>query len=135
MPLSGHCNCGAITVTISDKGLEGARSGVCHCRNCRRQSGSVSSVVMLMDDNDFKVEGSPKSYLDTKTDSGTPLHRYFCGECGSPVMSVTPLVAGKSFLKMGLFDKIPEPAAEVYCKNREPWETPITNTAQLQEGR
>lgn len=83
MPLKGHCNCGAIQVTIQDKGLEGAAPGYCHCANCRRQSGARGSYVMLVDDNDFTVEGKPKDYLDKETDSGTPLHRYFCGDCGS----------------------------------------------------
>jgi hypothetical protein len=83
MPLAGHCNCGAIKVTILDQGLDGAHPSFCHCTNCRRQSGATGSYVMLVDDANFKLEGIPKDYLDMKTDSGTPMHRYFCGDCGS----------------------------------------------------
>ena len=87
---------------------------------------------MTLSDDDFEVTGKPKSWYDTKTDSGTPLHRYFCGECGSPIMSVTPLMPGKSFVKMGLFAKIPAPVAEVYTRNRDEWEPPLPNTAQIE---
>jgi hypothetical protein len=87
---------------------------------------------MLVDDKDFEVTGTPKDYYDKKTDSGTPLHRYFCGDCGSPIMSVTPHVPGKSFVKMGLFKEIPAPAVEVYTKNRDKWEPALPNVAQFQ---
>lgn len=87
---------------------------------------------MTLADEDFEVSGTPKSYYDKKTDSGTPLHRYFCGECGSPIMSVTPLAPGKAFVKMGLFEKIPAPVVEVYTRNRDEWEQPVPNTHQIE---
>lgn len=96
------------------------------------QSGARGSYVMTLSDSDFEVSGQPKAYLDKKTDSGTALQRFFCGECGSPIMSVTPLVKGKSFIKMGLFPKIPAPAAEVYTKNRDEWEPALPNAAQIE---
>jgi hypothetical protein len=69
-------------MTIHDHALETARPAFCHCANCRRQSGATGSYVMTLKDGDFEVEGKPKDYLDKKTDSGTPLHRWFCGDCG-----------------------------------------------------
>jgi hypothetical protein len=47
-------------------------------------------------DDDVVVSGTPKDYLDRKTDSGTDLHRWFCGDCGRSVpepathSSITP---------------------------------------------
>ena len=35
-------------------------------------------------------------------------------------------------IKMGLFDQIPQPKAEVYCKNRQTWETYLEGTHQIQ---
>jgi hypothetical protein len=73
-------------------------------------------------------------------------------------MSVTPLVPGKSctlqkmrsldllpgalaivnyhvVVKMGLFNKIPSPAAEVYTKNRQEWEPQIPGAKQVEGAR
>lgn len=35
---------------------------------------------------------------------------------------------------MGLFDKIPKPNVELYCKNKEDWEVSIEGATQLQAG-
>lgn len=94
--MQGHCNCEAIKVTIADDlPAESNNSIFCHCTNCRRQSGALGTYVMIVDDKDVTVTGEPKDYLDMKADSGTPLHRWFCGTCGSPVMSTSELFAGK----------------------------------------
>ncbi|OMP85316.1 hypothetical protein BK809_0003986 [Diplodia seriata] len=38
------------------------------------------------------THGTPKTYRDADTDSGTPVFRHFCGDCGSPVYITTPLL-------------------------------------------
>lgn len=40
----------------------------------------------------------------------------------SPITSLTSRAPGKTIVKMGLFDDIPAPVAEMYCKNRESWQ-------------
>lgn len=50
---------------------------------------------MLMPEDDVKVSGPTKTYIDKKTDSGVDLERVFCGFCGSPVYSKTPQAPGK----------------------------------------
>lgn len=86
---------------------------------------------MLLSDSDYQITGTPKSWHDEKTDSGTPLDRYFCGNCGSPIMSVTPLMPGKAFIKLGLFKEIPKPQMEAYIKDRDEWEPPLPGVAQF----
>ena len=34
-------------------------------------------------------------------------------------------------IKMGLFDTIPAPNVEVYCKNKQVWEGQVDGTAQI----
>lgn len=38
-------------------------------------------------------------------------------------------------IKMGLFDNILKPTAEVYCKNKSDWEPFVEGTVHLQTGR
>ncbi|OCT52282.1 hypothetical protein CLCR_09145 [Cladophialophora carrionii] len=130
MVLEGECNCGAIKVTINDA-AENTQPVYCRCLNCRKQSGALGTYVTVISDEDVTVVGSPKDYIDRKTDSGTLLHRWFCGDCGREEMYETPLsdsfADGKvvaedrprllfpfrTVIKMGLFDKILKPVAEV----------------------
>lgn len=37
--LSGHCLCGAVTITVD--GAHDPRVGACHCRMCQRWSGGL----------------------------------------------------------------------------------------------
>ena len=83
MPMHGQCNCEAIKVTIQDQSDASAATVYCHCANCRRQSGAVGTCVFVVDEKDAKIEGPLKDYLDKNTTSGTPMNRYFCGECGT----------------------------------------------------
>ena len=48
----------------------------------------------------------------------------------SPIKSVTPNYEGKSILKLGIFDKIPEPEWEAFVVNRQKWEKPLEGTTQ-----
>lgn len=48
----------------------------------------------------------------------------------SPVKSVTPLYEGKSVLKLGIFEKIPEPGWEAFAASRREWEKPLDGAVQ-----
>jgi len=87
MPLTGHCNCKAITITIEDPPADSnpLSSVYCHCSTCKRQSGASGTYVVVVDDDKVKIDdpkGYQKTWKDTLTDSGTPLDRQFCGNCG-----------------------------------------------------
>ena len=123
MPLHGHCNCERIKVTIQESEATGGTL-FCHCLNCRRQSGGIGTVLLLVPEDDVKVEGSPTYYLDNDTTTGNPMKRWFCANCGryvssrccergpliefvsSPLMSTTPAAPGKCFLKMGYVELV-----------------------------
>ena len=48
----------------------------------------------------------------------------------SPIKSVTPLYAGKTVLKLGIFPKIPTPEWESFVSQRQTWEVPLEGTIQ-----
>lgn len=126
MPLHGHCNCNAIKVTILDQPSGADHATVyCHCSTCRRQSGASGTYVIAVDEDLVKIDdpqGVQKTWKDLLTDSGTPLDRQFCGTCGCPITSITPLLPGKTIVKMGLFDEVPKAIFEQYTKNKQNWE-------------
>lgn len=132
MPLTGHCNCNAITVTIQDEPSGNPHSTVyCHCKTCRRQSGASGTYVIAADENLVSISdpnNSQKTWIDELTDSGKPLKRQFCGHCGCPITSITPLMPGKIIVKMGLFDVVPKAVMECYARNKQEWEPEFGTT-------
>jgi hypothetical protein len=68
-----------------------------------------------------------KSYESKETDSGTPLVRNFCGNCGSQIFALTALNDQIVSLCAGSLDKVEEwrPEKEQYCRNTAEWVKPL----------
>jgi len=120
----GSCNCGRITVSVP-KTVFPENCSICHCRNCRTSSGSLFSVNLQIPLSELTISGNPRVFEET-ADSGFPLARNFCGDCGSPILSISQQWPTFGFVKGGLFTKkmisLPKPKLEVYWKNHETWE-------------
>jgi hypothetical protein len=99
-------------------------TAVCHCKNCQKQAGTSSSVVVAIPASAFSVTGPMKTFEDTG-DSGKPVHRNFCPDCGSPITSVVDAMPGLTFIKAGTLDDPSwlKPTMEVYCDSAQPWIT------------
>jgi len=131
--LTGSCLCGAIRYTIS---ASVAELRACHCRNCQKAGGAGGSVNAAIKSADFRLlQGKPKRYTAV-ADSGRTLHRYFCGDCGSPIYShreTTPETLGvragtlddSSGLKIG---------THIWTKMARPW-SPIDPAAKQIPGQ
>ncbi|KAJ5287583.1 hypothetical protein N7478_003269 [Penicillium angulare] len=124
--LTGNCLCGSVKVTINDPDLFTRRRGhICHCANCRKVSGTFAASNLTIEEDKVEIEdreGTLSKFVDTQTGSGTPLERWFCSRCGNPVKSVTPVLAGKLVMKMGLFPRIPAPEFETFALYRHEWQ-------------
>ena len=121
MTTTGQCLCGNISYA-----LQGSPSmtGVCHCKNCQRQAGSAFSTLAAVAAADFKLlEGTLKRYDDNDTDSGNPVERYFCGDCGSPIYSALPSMPDSLFLKTGTLDDTSHftPQFHAWCDSKQGW--------------
>ncbi|TQN67236.1 putative glutathione-dependent formaldehyde-activating enzyme [Colletotrichum shisoi] len=119
-PYQGHCNCGSIKVTLSTKPESII---VCHCANCKRAGGPFS-MNFLVGDGQWKVEDGQNTlteYLDNNTDSGNPVHRFFCRNCGSPVKTTAKPFPGQALVKASLFDDIPTKRSEVFGQKALSW--------------
>jgi hypothetical protein len=120
---TGQCLCGQVHYTVAGDPL---MVGICHCRNCQRQSGAPFSVVWAVADDAFAQAGTTREFID-RGDSGAPVRRLFCPECGSPIRSRADAMPGVCFVKAGTLDDPGARAAtfEVYCDRAWTWLPPL----------
>ena len=126
MSHTGRCLCGSITYEFS---VDPVMAGVCHCKNCQRQAGSAFSTIYGIPKAAFEMQGTPKLYQDSDTDSGNTVQRYFCENCGSPIYSGISSQPDVLFLKTGTLDSTEgfAPQFQVFCETKQDW-------VQLAEG-
>jgi hypothetical protein len=118
--IEGGCNCGAIRYSISG---EPSVVVICHCSNCRRQSGSSFSVNIVIKPDVIKIDGDLATYEDKNTESGAPVLRQFCSLCGSPIRSVSSAQMEVSIVKAGSTDdpSLFAPAMHIWTQSALPW--------------
>ena len=114
----GGCLCGAVRYRVTGDPII---SAVCHCRHCQKQGGSAFSVVIAVTDDNYAQTGKTAVFED-RGDSGQPVHRHFCGDCGSPIVSIAGMLPGLTLIKAGTLDdpSAINPAQEAYCRDAWP---------------
>ena len=119
--LKGGCMCGDIQYDVDG---DSSVTGICHCPDCKRQTGSAFSTIVGVGADQIVVEGTPRIY-ETKGLSGEGVLRHFCGNCGSPLYSVVNSMPGVAFIKAGTLDDTSwlVPTIEFFCDNADHWTT------------
>jgi hypothetical protein len=122
--ITGGCLCGSVRYTITG---DPAFSGICHCRNCQRYTGSSFEPVVAFPSSAISLQGTLKTYQDTG-DSGKPVYRKFCPNCGSGVLGEADVMPGMTLVLAGTLDDTAgfKPAMEIYCDSAQPWTTDAT---------
>jgi hypothetical protein len=119
--LDGSCLCGKVTYSCAAEPLANA---ICHCTECQKQTGTSFSIVVVVPRDALQVEGdSLSSFTTIGTDSGQPVARQFCSECGSPIVSLSDGTPELAFVKAGTLDDRSwlEPQMQVWCDSAQPW--------------
>ncbi|KAK1069248.1 hypothetical protein LTR74_005056 [Friedmanniomyces endolithicus] len=104
---TGACLCGKIKYLLQGKASTPIHNTVCHCLSCQRITGSALLAASIVSKEGFSItqgEDALESHDDTKTDSGQPLARKFCGECGSRLFAFTPLNENIVMIAAGTLD-------------------------------
>lgn len=117
--MEGQCLCGAVRYVSKTQPIAVV---VCHCINCRRQSGSAFSVNALVPEDGYSQTGETRIFID-EGESGMAVSRHFCGTCGTPVLTRAAAMPGFMAIKVGTLNN-PEnvmPAQEIYCRSALPW--------------
>lgn len=118
--LTGSCLCGAIRYEVSTPISE---LRACHCKDCQKASGTGGTVNAMIASSAIRItRGEPKRFTKV-ADSGRTLHRYFCGDCGSPLFSRRELTPENTSLRVGTLDNAPPAkiAAHIWTKSARPW--------------
>lgn len=118
--LHGGCLCRSVRYTVESPPKS---VSLCHCRSCRKQSGSDRAMNWIVPLDTLVIEGELSTFLD-QGDSGKPVVRQFCGRCGSPIRTLTELMPGLAVLKAGTLDDTPpdEPHYALYAARAAAWE-------------
>ena len=116
--MTGGCLCGQVRYAVTG---EPAFSGLCHCRNCQRYTGSAFEPFIAFPAASLSMTGEFKTYEHTG-DSGRPVHRRFCPNCGSGVINVDILHDLMLVLAGTLDDPtVFAPTMELFCGSAQPW--------------
>jgi len=117
--IEGGCLCGGVRYTIPKPLF----TGICHCKDCQKQTSSAFSVVVGVPASQFVVtKGNPKEFCTIGT-SGKSVHRLFCGDCGSAIVSHPDVDQTLSFVKEGTLDDTSsmQPQMHVFTRDKQPW--------------
>ena len=117
--IKGHCACGKVSYESS---AEPVFTGVCHCKDCQRHSGSAFNIVIAVPADSLAIQGDLKNYV-SQGDSGKNVVRKFCPNCGSTITSEPEAIPGLSIVRVGTLDDTSwvKPAMQIYCEAMQPW--------------
>jgi hypothetical protein len=120
MPHTGHCLCGAATVTIGAEPL-GAR--MCRCRDCQYIASGSATVNVLFPVEAVRFAGDIGTF-EMIADSGNTVERGFCRQCGAQLYSTTLDPAGLPMrVRAGILDNpdLIAPQAIIWTESAPQW--------------
>jgi len=117
--ITGSCLCGKVRYSAD---VEPAFTGVCHCRNCQKESGGAFATVVGVPQSALTVQGQVKTYAD-RGNSGKVMYRRFCPDCGSTLMDEAEAMPGVTMIQVGTLDDASwvKPTMQIYCDSAQPW--------------
>ena len=124
MTYFAKCHCGAVEVNCDcapDPVI------ICHCKLCRRRTGSFFQVAAWFDSKSVLITGATEEFTRTTGDSGLPFTFNFCPACGTTIWWLTSNSKGSLSSKIavagGCFEQADaiKPTISIYGKHKESW--------------
>ncbi|CAN5259498.1 GFA family protein [soil metagenome] len=119
---AGKCLCGQVRLSV--RGAPN-RVGICHCMDCRKESGSAFTFYGMWPVAQFELTGETAEFNG----------RHYCPQCGSRLFSIDEIEVE---IKLGVLEEAPTPLVpsyELWIKRREPWLRPVEGATQYIEDR
>jgi hypothetical protein len=117
--ITGSCLCGKIRYRAE---AEPKFVSLCHCRDCQKFTGSAFATVVALPKAALTVTGDLKAFTKPG-DSGKPIARFFCPDCGASIMDEAEALPGIVMIAAGTLDDASwvKPRSEIYCASAQPW--------------
>jgi hypothetical protein len=125
---AGSCLCGGIRYRIDgDLG----DYGCCHCRSCRKASGSAFGANVGVDRARFHVLQGAELLKEYESSPGKL--RVFCQNCGSPMFAYLRTTPDVIRVRLGSLDTPFDrrPSAHTWVSDKATWETLETSVPQF----
>jgi len=117
--LVGGCLCGAVRYRC---GAPIHAPAYCHCTSCRRAAGAHAVAWFTVEaDSLVFTQGQPAVYL-----SSPPVHRTFCGRCGTPLTYRHASSPSEVDITIGSLDEPGRvaPTAHIWMEDAATWDRP-----------
>jgi hypothetical protein len=118
LPLTGTCNCGAVSFEVSEPLLGAA---YCHCTRCQHRTGAGASPNGLTAPGSFRIVRGEDRVRSWAPPDGA--EKFFCGDCGSSLFSRN--AEGGVGVRLGVIDGDPgvRPGAHQFTAYAAAWES------------
>lgn len=118
-PITGACQCGQVTYTLSKPPLAVA---ACHCKQCQKLSTSAFSITAMVDVDAIEFSGEMKEWRRV-ADSGNISVAKFCPTCGNHIYHFNPRVPTKIMLKPSTLadTSLINPTIHVWVSEKQAW--------------
>ena len=116
--MKGSCLCGAVGYEVTETP---AGTNYCHCRQCRKASGTTFATNAAVNRSAFRVLKG-KERLKAYESSPGKL-RHFCSQCGSPIYSSYQRSPDIVYVRVGTLDDFNEikPDIHIHVASKAPW--------------
>ena len=95
----------------------------CHFSHCQKQTSSAFSILVAVPKGSLQIEGEPLGAYETQGESGQPLIRKFCTNCGSGIVTDVTVTPDLEWIKAGTLDDTSwlQPQVHWWCDSAQPW--------------
>lgn len=100
--LHGRCHCGEVQFQVPNQPVT---SSICHCDDCRRQSGAPISAWAMVRSDALTVFGKPKVYASSEHG-----RRLFCASCGTGLFFTSAVLDAMAMVQVRIA-ALDEPSA------------------------
>ena len=115
----GSCLCGSVRYEIDG---ELGEFGYCHCRSCRKASGSAHAANAPVERSRFRLLSGGDTLREYESSAGK--RRAFCSVCGSPIYAYLTATADLLRIRLGSLDTLftAEPRAHTWVSDKATWD-------------
>jgi len=119
MNITGGCLCRAVRYSIS---AEPIVVRTCWCRVCQYIGAGSATVNLCFPSAALEVSGELREYRSV-ADSGNPMQRRFCPQCGTHLFTSTTIRPHLIFVRAGTLDEpeLAKPAMTIWTSSAPSW--------------